>query len=103
MLARLDEDGSLALDWRLNVMQSLLLESSTDLAARQARAEDLVPIACMRWRYRDEYVALRTIYLERRLNKVYDGVPPLDYGDNVITSAEISMITSKCRANLCQN
>lgn len=30
----------------------------------------------------DEYVALRTIYLERRLNLVYDGNPPLDYGED---------------------
>lgn len=29
----------------------------------------------------DPYVALRTIYLERRLNLVYDGQPPLDYGE----------------------
>lgn len=29
----------------------------------------------------DEYVALRTVYLERRLNHVYDGAPPLDYGE----------------------
>lgn len=29
----------------------------------------------------DEYVALRTVYLERRLNDVYDGAPPLDYGE----------------------
>ncbi|WP_420428571.1 VacJ family lipoprotein [Algiphilus sp.] len=29
----------------------------------------------------DEYVALRTVYLESRLNDVYDGTPPLDYGE----------------------
>ena len=73
MLARLDEDGSLALDWRLNVMQSLLLESSTDLAARQARAEDLVRIACMRWRYRDEYVALRALEQNRTCERLFCG------------------------------
>ena len=36
----------------------------------------------------DEYVALRTIYLERRLNKVYDGVPPLDYGEQAYDEAD---------------
>jgi phospholipid-binding lipoprotein MlaA len=29
----------------------------------------------------DEYVALRTVYLERRLNQVFDGNPPIDYGE----------------------
>jgi phospholipid-binding lipoprotein MlaA len=30
----------------------------------------------------DPYVALRTAYLENRLNRVFDGNPPLDYGDD---------------------
>jgi phospholipid-binding lipoprotein MlaA len=29
----------------------------------------------------DPYVALRTVYLERRLQLVYDGNPPIDYGE----------------------
>lgn len=32
----------------------------------------------------DEYVALRTIYLERRLNAVFDGNPPFDYGEEAL-------------------
>lgn len=36
----------------------------------------------------DEYVALRTVYLERRLNLVYDGNPPIDYGEEPIEASE---------------
>lgn len=36
----------------------------------------------------DEYVALRTVYLEQRLNKVYDGNPPLDYGEDALDDDE---------------
>ncbi|WP_043768670.1 MlaA family lipoprotein [Algiphilus aromaticivorans] len=38
----------------------------------------------------DEYVALRTVYLESRLNLVYDGNPPIDYGEEPLEEGEDS-------------
>ena len=36
----------------------------------------------------DEYVALRTVYLERRLNLVFDGNPPIDYGEATLEDGD---------------
>ena len=49
----LPEDAADALDWRLSVMQQLLLSGSTQLAARQSAAEETVRTILFRWRYRD--------------------------------------------------
>jgi hypothetical protein len=73
MLAVIEDDESSALDWRLSVLQRLLLTASTDLPARQAAAELLVRTACMRWRYRVEFSALRALERNRTCERLLKG------------------------------
>ena len=62
-----------ALDWRLNLMQRLLLFGSADLQDRQARAEELARCTCLRWKYQDELHALRVLDANRVAEKLRTG------------------------------
>jgi len=71
----LPEDAADALDWRLSVMQQLLLSGSTQLAARQSAAEETVRTILFRWRYRDEFLALQSLKANaKRERLLYGGV-----------------------------
>ena len=72
-LGGLRGDASEALDWRLSVMQQLLLHGSTNLQARQAAAEQLCRAACLRWIYHDEICALRALAVNRGREKIDRG------------------------------
>ena len=73
MALSLPDDAGAALDWRLNVMQALLLKGCTDLQARQTAAEEVVRRAITRWRYQDELCALRALDKNRQWEKLQRG------------------------------
>jgi hypothetical protein len=47
-----------ALDWRLSLMQQLLLSGSTQLAARQSAAEETVRTILFRWKKHEIFIVL---------------------------------------------
>jgi hypothetical protein len=73
MAVVLPQEAAEALDWRLAVMQTLLLRGCSNLPARQAAAEAIARRVCHRWRYQDELCALKALDVNRRRERMHKG------------------------------